>query len=313
MSTPRLSWGLTLHRLAYAGALVASAVWFWGSTGWLFGGFVLLFWACVFMLRFWETIAVILLTALLVALLLPAAQQARNGPIRHHCRNNLHFLALALHNYHDVHGSFPPAFIADEQGRPMHSWRVLLLPYIDESELYEQYDFSEPWDGPHNRSLIERMPFTYYCPSEAGSDRVKLGCTSYVAVTDERTAWPGAEVRELEDFTDGLSDTLLLIEENGEEIPWTEPRDLTEEKSFRSMTDTSPDTWHGHRFIDDSSAEERGRFVAFADGAVSYLPHGGDADSWRSLARLDDGSDDARRWIGRKQQPKRFIRVRRSG
>ena len=172
----------------------------------------------------------------------------------------------------------------------MHSWRVLVFPYLlGGAELYDEYDFDEPWDGPHNRSLIEQIPSQYYCPSEAGSDRVKRGCTSYVAVTGERTLWPGAESRNVEDVVDGTSHTLMLIEENAEEIYWTEPRDLTVEESLRSMHDASPDSWHGHRNKERFSYEESGRLGIFADNHSAFLPNGIDRDQWRSLVQLDDG------------------------
>jgi hypothetical protein len=81
----------------------------------------------------------------------------------------------------------------------------------------------------------------------------------------------------------------LLIEENAEEIYWTEPRDLTVEESLRSMHDASPDFWHGHRNEKRFSDEEFGRFGILADGRSEFLPHGIDGDQWRSLVRLDDG------------------------
>lgn len=83
---------------------------------------------------------------------LAGAQSVREAARRVSCLNNLRHIELALHNYHNAHGCFPPAYIVDESGRPMHSWRVL-LPYLEQEALYDQYDFSEPWDGPNNRKL----------------------------------------------------------------------------------------------------------------------------------------------------------------
>src|SRR4051812_9073955 len=74
----------------------------------------------------------------------------REASKRTQCKNNLKEIALALHNYHEAYGCFPPAYIADKDGRPMHSWRVLILPYLDEKPLYLKYRFDEPWNGPHN-------------------------------------------------------------------------------------------------------------------------------------------------------------------
>jgi hypothetical protein len=100
-------------------------------------------------------------------LLVPAESSMSPSSRRSACRSNLKNIALALHNYHEDHGSYPPAYIADENGRPMHSWRILLLPYIERGDLYKQYRFDEPWDGPNNRKLASQMPGLYRC---AGHD-----------------------------------------------------------------------------------------------------------------------------------------------
>ena len=71
------------------------------------------------------------------------------------CQHRLRELAAALQRYHEVNGCFPPAYITDENGKPMHSWRVLILPYLDYDSLYKQYDFKEPWNGPKNKQFSE--------------------------------------------------------------------------------------------------------------------------------------------------------------
>ena len=80
------------------------------------------------------------------------------------CANNMKRIALALRNYHTAYGCFPPAYVADKNGRPMHSWRVLILPFLKEDPLYKQYKFSEPWDGPNNKKLIAVRVMFYTCP-----------------------------------------------------------------------------------------------------------------------------------------------------
>src|SRR5262245_66359 len=92
------------------------------------------------------------------ALLLPAVQQGREAARRSQCKNNLKQIALALLNYESRYGTFPPAYVADESGKPMHSWRVLILPDLDQQALYNDYNFSEPWDGPNNSRLLTRIP-----------------------------------------------------------------------------------------------------------------------------------------------------------
>ena len=104
---------------------------------------------------------------IVVGLLLP---MSRRG-VAHHvvrraaCANNLRAIALAMLIYEQEHGTLPPACTRDADGRPLHSWRTLLLPYLEERELYESIDLTKPWDDPANAAARERMPSVYRCPS----------------------------------------------------------------------------------------------------------------------------------------------------
>lgn len=142
-------------------------------------------------------------------------------PLRHEawCRANLRAIGLALQAYHAAHGSYPPAFVADAAGKPIHSWRALLLPYLDEPELAGAYRLDEPWDGPHNAELASRVPAAYRCPAH---DRE--GCSSYGVVVGPETAWPGPVGISMAQVVDGWA--YLTIELEGG-VPWPEPRDLT--------------------------------------------------------------------------------------
>ncbi len=96
-------------------------------------------------------VLVVLCLMCLIGLLLPAVGSPRQAGRRSICENNLRQIALALQNYHQANGCFPPAYVADKNGKPMHSWRVLILPYVGFDDLYKAYDFTEPWDGPNNK------------------------------------------------------------------------------------------------------------------------------------------------------------------
>src|SRR5437588_6801844 len=102
----------------------------------------------------------------MVALLLPAVQAAREAARRAQCTNNLKQIGLAMHNYHSSNNCFPPAFTTDRDGKPLLSWRVLLLPYLECSSLYANFHLDEPWDSPHNRPLVNQMPSVFACPSD---------------------------------------------------------------------------------------------------------------------------------------------------
>src|SRR4051812_12184722 len=84
------------------------------------------------------------------------------------CYGCLHQLALGLAAYHNDHGCFPPPYIADVDGKPMHSWRTLILPYIDNKALYDAYNFNQPWDGPDNRRIADVRIACYRCPQFLG-------------------------------------------------------------------------------------------------------------------------------------------------
>lgn len=147
---------------------------------------------------------------------------AQDAARRVSCSGQLCQLAVAIRSYHDVYGTLPPAVVCDEEGRPQHSWRVLLLPYLDAGDIYAEYRFDEPWDGPRNRRLAARMPAVYRCPS--ASDR-RAPWTNFVVVVGAETPFPGAETKRLKDIQDG-PDTVLFAEVADSRIHWMEPRDL---------------------------------------------------------------------------------------
>jgi hypothetical protein len=121
----------------------------------------------------------------LVALLQPAAGRARAAADRARGTNNLKQIGIALHNYHDAHKSFPAAASYDKNGKPLLSWRVHLLPYLDQDNLYKQFKLDEPWDSDHNKKLIEMMPGVF-----RSSERLPAGMTTYLGVAGEGAIFP---------------------------------------------------------------------------------------------------------------------------
>ncbi len=116
----------------------------------------------------------------------------------------------------------------------MHSWRVLLLPFIDAGALYDRYDFSEPWDGPNNRQLVSQMPNSYVLPGEVPGNS---GVTNYLAIVGPETVWPGSVGKNFHDIADA-SNTIMIVENRGSTICWMEPRDLElDNMSFELSTD----------------------------------------------------------------------------
>lgn len=196
----------------------------------------------------------------LLAMLIPAVEAAREAARRSQCTCNLCSIKLALLNYHDTYNGFPPAYVADPTGKPMHSWRVLILPYIEQTSLYNQYDFGEPWDGPNNIKILNSMPSCFACPSRFSS---KTDLTSYVAVTGPGTIFPGATSTKIEDIKDGGSNTLMVVEVTNAKIPWTSPQDFdTRTMSFRVNDPRRPGI---------SSKHPGGANVVFADGSYRFV------------------------------------------
>ena len=104
----------------------------------------------------------------------------------------------------------------------MHSWRVLILPFIEERDLFNSYDFSQPWNSPDNLKLADQMPEMYAFHGEYYRGLTK---TNYLVVVGEDTLWPGAKPRKSADVTDDRSSTILFIENQGLDVHWMEPRD----------------------------------------------------------------------------------------
>jgi hypothetical protein len=223
---------------------------------------------------------VVLLLGFLVLILLPPLTGPHDRGRRTECKNHLKQLALALHNYHDTHGAFPPAYIADKDGRPMHSWRVLILPFMDQRHLYELYRLDEPWNGPHNRLLASQMPAEFRCPSDPGPATE----TSYFVVVGPKTIFPGAVPIAIKDIPDGTSNTILLVEAADSGINWLEPRDLSYVEAIRGI---NPKTGWG---ISSRHEElERGAQVALADGSSRFLADNTPVEQLLRMLERDDG------------------------
>ena len=158
------------------------------------------------------------------------------GPTNAQCSNNLKQIGLAMHNYHDVNDCFPPAYVADEDGKPMYSWRVLLLPYLEETYLYEQFNLDEPWDSENNRALRNMMPGMFICPEDVDNDGSQ---TSYVMIVGPKTFADGPTGRKMDDITDGMFNTIMIVETTDSGINWAEPRDLDAESITYGLNDGS--------------------------------------------------------------------------
>ena len=209
-----------------------------------------------------------------IALLLPAVQQSREAARRTQSRNNLKQIGLAMHNFHDVHNSFPPAASSDKAGKSLLSWRVQILPFIDQAPLYKEFHHDEPWDSEHNKKLIPRMP-----PSLGNPNLPKQtaeGKTVYLAPVGKGLAFEGTKGLGIREFTDGTSNTLLVVEAHADKaVIWTKPDDLAfdPEKPLDGLKD----------------ARAGGFQVLFCDGSVRFISQNLDLVLLRSLFTRNGG------------------------
>jgi hypothetical protein len=162
------------------------------------------------------------MSGLSAGLMLPAVQKVREAAGRSKSFNNLKQMTLAMYNYHDLYNGFPSAAICDKNGKPLLSWRVAILPFIEQDALYKEFHLDEPWDSEHNKKLIARMPNIYALPGVTNPGET----TTYYRVFYGNGALfnLGKPVR-ISDISDGTSNTIMIVEA-GESVPWTKPDEL---------------------------------------------------------------------------------------
>ncbi len=184
-----------------------------------------------------------------------AVPEIAMGQSRPNAMNSLKQIALGMHNFHDVYGHFLPQAFTDAKGKRMLSWRVMILPYLDQAALYNEYHLDEPWDSEHNTKLVSKMPAIFKSTSSTGA-KAESGKTRFVAPLTFNSAFgrvgPGVRIQ---DITDGTSNTLMIVEASSDKsVTWTKPEDLTinEAGRLRSIIDQDADGFAA--FMCDGSA-----------------------------------------------------------
>lgn len=210
------------------------------------------------------------------SLLAPFVFNARKTAFRQQRMNSFKQLALAAVNYESVHASFVERASYDADGRPLLSWRVHLLPYLDQEELYKQFHLEEPWDSPHNAQLIERMPNVFSDPDPRLRSVNAAGRTTYVAPVAAETMFPDRQSLpeglplKIRDVKDGSSRTILFVEA----VP------------ANAVIWTKPDDWDvpANGALDELITTERDGFVAaFCDGHVRFITKQDDPEGFPGL------------------------------
>lgn len=214
---------------------------------------------------------------------LDAITAARSAARRVQSMNNLKQIALAFHNYADAFGAFPPAVILGPDGKPWHSWRVLLLPFLEQAALCNAYDFSKPWDAPENRAVAETLVAVYRDPAREGTDSF----TDYGAIVGEGAIFTPnlVQMKSPDDYpaclqrakvsfrqvTDGTSNTIMFATlDPSRKIPWTKPEDILFGDDFPGVGAAAG---IGAIHPAGDPAAKLG-LVAFTDGSVRMIPGG---------------------------------------
>ena len=208
---------------------------------------------------------------------LPTTKTDREAARRMQCANNLRQIAAAMQEYQSVNGHFPPACISDKHGKPMHSWRVLLLPYLGQKDLYDQYRFDEPWNSDNNRSITDLTIAFYQCPSQPDATEP---VTNYMMVVGPHTISSGPAGRKIAEITDGLENTIMLVEVADSTIPWAEPRDLQFDKLDFAVNGKRPCI---------SSYHPGGANVVFCDGSARLLKDAMNPQLVKAMLTIDGG------------------------
>jgi hypothetical protein len=196
---------------------------------------------------------------------------------------SLKAIGLAMHNYYAMYKKLPPAVVRDPQDRPLYSWRVLLLPYLEDEAVYEQFRLDEPWDSPHNKALLGRTPW-YYQPALGGVDGP--GLTRYRVFVGPGTAFERDGLR-WADFPDGPACTLLVVEA-AEPVFWSQPAELTYDPVGPLPPLGGAFTKPAY-FLGYEVGRRPGFAACFADGSIRFLDARTDEATLRALVTRDGG------------------------
>lgn len=227
------------------------------------------------------------------------AHLSPRGTRKAECRSQMQMLEMAFVSYRFDHGGcFPPPYVTDEEGRPMHSWRVLILPYLGENALYKQYDFSEPWNGPNNSKLADQMPGIFHCPGSGRYDSfpsymmvVGPGCAPGMTHLPPVVSGPAQDTSQI---PDAPGSTLLLIEVANNTVNWLEPVDFPIENFDLGIAADRPSKElrrAGHHANSRGWFAKRFTIALFWDGNVCSLDAATPPEVLKAMATIDGGEE----------------------
>ena len=226
-------------------------------------------------LKYVELLVVVGIIAITIALFLPQRRTVGPSVLRATCNNRLKQIVLGLQNYESAHGVLPPAYTVDANGKPLHSWRTLILPYSEQKSLYETIDLSKPWDDPANKAAYEAEPYMYRCPAI----KFPANHTTYLAVVGIHGCLRPTKPRKLSEITDEHGLTIAVIEVDAKQaVHWMSPMDA----SVQSILDLATvETPHPGGFQ-----------AAYVDGGTRFVLSKTKPARLRALLTIDGDDDD---------------------
>lgn len=184
--------------------------------------------------------------------------------------NNMKQLGLAMHNYYDVNKGMPPAVIIGPKGHK-HSWRIAMLPYIEQQDLYDQYRLDEPWDSPNNKKVMMRMPEAFRHPNDPPGSTT----TRYLAFVGKGTPFENPEGVQFRDILDGTSNTIMFFS-GATNVPWTKPEDIQYDPEKGVDLENGP--------------FENGFNAVFFDGSIRFLSKDVEMQQLHNMIQSNDGN-----------------------
>jgi hypothetical protein len=218
---------------------------------------------------------------LLIVTIVPRVQEAVRKARFNSCNGNMKIIGISILNYADYHGHFPPAYTTDAEGNPLHSWRTLILPFMEQQALYDSIDLTKPWDDPVNAAACSTHLRVYQCPDLPNAVTRVGNLTTYLAVVTPESLIRAAPPTPVE-AAKAVAETLLIVDApSNRAVPWMSPHDVDEGLILE--------------FERDSNLQHavNGMMAGFSSGHVTILTPNLDRAARRALITVSDDDNDA--------------------
>lgn len=223
-------------------------------------------------------VGIVLGVVVLALFITPFVSPVHESARRAQCTNGVKAITRAILEYEAVHGQLPPPYTMDANGQRLHSWRVLILPFLGEKQLYDEIDLTQPWNAPRNLRLQDRMPICYHCPSFTDKSPEFAFTTGYVVVVGDNTAWPRGGQRITNELIDEGAKTLAVLETEQHRVHWMSPND----PNFEAIESSSG----GWDKLISGSMHNGGVCYGRLDGGVAFIVED-EGQRLRSMATID--------------------------